>query len=73
MLTKIYLLTYLWDSSDSGDISDISDISDSSDSSDSIDSIDISDSRLADGRRPLETIKLGGDITFFYSSKQHIG
>ena len=47
MVTKTYLPTYLWDSSDSSDSCDSCDrcdISDSSDSSDSCDSSDSSDS-----------------------------
>ena len=40
MLTKTYLPTYLWDSSDSHDSSDSSDSSNSNDSSDSSDSSD---------------------------------
>ena len=43
MVTKAYLPTYLWDSSDSSDSSDSRDSSDSSDSSDSNDSSDSSD------------------------------
>ena len=43
-IIKIYLLTYLWDSSDSSGGSDGSDSCDSSDSSDISDSSDSSDS-----------------------------
>ena len=64
MVTKTYLPTYLWDSSDSCESSDSSDSSDRSDTSGSSDSSESSESRDTSYQKTFFTKKLSSQKTF---------